>query len=190
MSDPDGDEDMNSASLGSDDSDGSDGSDIDDNDTNDVEIQKLKQALTEHPYDYNKYGLLIGYLSKAGELDELRNIRNAFAKHFPLSSDIWLAWLADESKLASTNEEKASVVGLFEKAVKDYVSVDIWLEYCQFSLWQGTIHILRKHFYSTKLNLTTKFFTETRFFRQNKRISLSTLHFDEIFMLQLEIFSI
>ena len=43
----------------------------------------------------------------------------------------------------------------------------------------GTIHILRKHFYSTKLNLTCKFFTKTGFFRQNKRISFSTLHFDK-----------
>ena len=50
-------------------------------------------------------------------------------------------------------------------------------------LMLGTIHILRKHFYSTKLNLTFKFFTKTRFFRQNKRISFSTLHFGEIFML-------
>ena len=47
----------------------------------------------------------------------------------------------------------------------------------------GTIHILRKHFYCTKLNLTCKFFTKTGFFRQNKRISFSTLHFDVIFML-------
>ena len=31
----------------------------------------------------------------------------------------------------------------------------------------GTIHILRKHFYSTKLNLTSKFFTRTGFFHQN-----------------------
>ena len=48
---------------------------------------------------------------------------------------------------------------------------------------EGTIHILRKHLYSTKLNLTSKIFTKTGFFRQNKRISFSTLHFDEFFML-------
>ena len=47
----------------------------------------------------------------------------------------------------------------------------------------GTIHILRKHLYSTKLNLTSKFFTKTGFFCQNKRISFSTVRFDEIFML-------
>ena len=48
---------------------------------------------------------------------------------------------------------------------------------------EGTIHILRKHLYSTKLNLNSKFFTKTGFFRQNKRISFSTLHFDKIFMM-------
>ena len=52
----------------------------------------------------------------------------------------------------------------------------------------GTIHILRKHFYSTKLNLTSKFFTKTGFFCQNKRSSFAKLHFDKIFML-FEIFS-
>ena len=45
---------------------------------------------------------------------------------------------------------------------------------------KGTIHILRKHFYSTELNLTPKLFTKT-LFCQNRRISISTLHFDEIF---------
>ena len=47
----------------------------------------------------------------------------------------------------------------------------------------GTIHILRKHLYSTKLKLTIKPFAKAFFFRQNKIISFITLHFDEIFML-------
>ena len=33
----------------------------------------------------------------------------------------------------------------------------------------GTIHIFRKHFYSTKLSLTSKFFTETRFFPSKQK---------------------
>ena len=33
---------------------------------------------------------------------------------------------------------------------------------------QGTIHILRKHFYSTKLNLTSQLFTKTGVFRQSE----------------------
>ena len=50
-------------------------------------------------------------------------------------------------------------------------------------LSQGIIHILRKHLYSTKLNLISNFFTKNGFFRQNNRISFSTLHFDEILIL-------
>ena len=34
----------------------------------------------------------------------------------------------------------------------------------------GTIHILRKHLYSTKLNFITKFFMKTVFLNQNKRV--------------------
>ena len=32
----------------------------------------------------------------------------------------------------------------------------------------GTIHILRKHFYSTEINLTSKFFTKNGFFVKTK----------------------
>ena len=53
---------------------------------------------------------------------------------------------------------------------------------------EGTIHILRKHLYSTKLHLTSYFFTKTGSFCQNERITFSTLHFDEIFMLKFKIF--
>ena len=47
----------------------------------------------------------------------------------------------------------------------------------------GAVHIFRKHLYSTKIYLISKFFTKNGFFCQNKRISFSTLHFDENFML-------
>ena len=43
---------------------------------------------------------------------------------------------------------------------------------------KGTIHILRKHFYTTKLNLTSQ-----KLFRQIKRIYFSMLHFDKFVML-------
>ena len=43
---------------------------------------------------------------------------------------------------------------------------------------KGTIHILRKHLYSTKLNLISLFFTKTGVFHQNKRIYFSTLRFE------------
>ena len=59
----------------------------------------------------------------------------------------------------------------------------------QILLLQGTIHILRKHLLSTKLNLTYFFFKNCIFFCQNKRIYFSISHFDHNFMLKFEIFS-
>ena len=43
--------------------------------------------------------------------------------------------------------------------------------------WLGTIHILRKHLYSTKLNLTSKFFTKTGFFF----VKSKEFHFQQLF---------
>ena len=43
--------------------------------------------------------------------------------------------------------------------------------------YKGTIHILRKHFIAQNLICIPNLDTKTRFFRQNKRISFSTLHF-------------
>ena len=46
----------------------------------------------------------------------------------------------------------------------------------------SALYYVGRHFYRTKLNFTSKFFTKTGVFRQNKTISCSTLHFDKIFM--------
>ena len=41
----------------------------------------------------------------------------------------------------------------------------------------GTIHILRKHFYCTKLNLTCKFFTKFGFFLSKQKNLFFTITF-------------
>ncbi|XP_043267085.1 squamous cell carcinoma antigen recognized by T-cells 3-like isoform X2 [Venturia canescens] len=69
-----------------------------------------------------------------GELERLRTARENMSSKYPLSPDIWLSWLRDEIKLAMTLEQRDSVTMLCERAIKDYLSVDIWLEYLQFSI--------------------------------------------------------
>ena len=103
---------------------------------NEAEISQLKLDLQADPFLYDKYVRLIEVLSQAGELEDLRRTRETFAKYYPLSPELWLAWLADEQRLASSPEEKAKVNALFEKATTDYNSVQVWCEFCQFSLWQ------------------------------------------------------
>ena len=65
------------------------------------EIEKLKQTLLENPYDYQSYVSLIDLLSRAGELLDLRTIRSNFSKYYPLTPDIWLAWIKDEQKIST-----------------------------------------------------------------------------------------
>ncbi|XP_067014696.2 squamous cell carcinoma antigen recognized by T-cells 3 isoform X2 [Anabrus simplex] len=109
-----------------------DTSSTDDEAENAVNI--LENKVSQNVYDYSAHVELITSLRKMGELTRLRAARSRMLEHFPLSPELWLGWLQDEQKLAETDEEKAAVTELFEKAVKDYLSVDIWLEFAQFTI--------------------------------------------------------
>jgi hypothetical protein len=66
------------------------------------------------------------------EFGELRAAREAMAERYPLSGELWLAYLEDEVRMASSEEERQAVVALFERAVNDYASVEVWLAYVAF----------------------------------------------------------
>lgn len=107
--------------------------------------------ITENPLDYDAHVELISLLRSLFDLEKLRIARKRMAGLFPLTSTIWMEWLEDENKIATTAEEKLAIVDLFEQAIKDYLckkkqkcplkiakfnfsAVDIWLEYVQFSI--------------------------------------------------------
>lgn len=97
------------------------GSDSDDDEAVDeAEVKSLQASLTENPYDYATHVALINKLHKMGELDRLRTARDNMSNMYPLSPDLWLSCMRDEIKLAVTPEQKAEVVKLCERAVKDY----------------------------------------------------------------------
>ncbi|XP_071561281.1 squamous cell carcinoma antigen recognized by T-cells 3 [Temnothorax nylanderi] len=108
--------------------------DDDDEDVNETEVKSLEASLSTNPYDYASHVALINKLHAMGELDRLRAARNNMSNMYPLSPELWLVWISDEVKLATTDEQKAEVVELCERAIKDYVSVEVWLEYLQFSI--------------------------------------------------------
>ena len=86
-----------------------------------------------------------------------------------------------ENQIDNKERHKKRLNEAFTGLESEIKALKTKLEYAESS--KGTIHILRKHLYSTKLTLNTKFLTNF-FFRQ--RVSFSTLHFDEIFMLMSE----
>ncbi|KAJ8676580.1 hypothetical protein QAD02_012367 [Eretmocerus hayati] len=103
-----------------------------------AEVRLIESTLAQNPYDYEAHKLLIEKLHQMGELDRLRLARENMSSKYPLTPEIWLAWLRDEMKLAMTLEQKIAVTELCERAVTDYLSVEIWLEYVQFSTGLGT----------------------------------------------------
>nr|XP_050029161.1 squamous cell carcinoma antigen recognized by T-cells 3-like isoform X1 [Dermacentor andersoni] len=98
------------------------------------QIEELQAKITANPYHYDSHTALITFLRNTGNLEKLREAREAMAKIFPLTPELWLEWIKDESTLCESDEDKEKVMPLFERAVHDYLSVALWLEYAQFSI--------------------------------------------------------
>jgi len=97
-------------------------------------ISEFESEISNNPYNYSAHLELVTLLRKTEDFEKLRNARNLFSQHYPLTGELWIEWITDELKIATSEDEKKMVEGLFEKGVKDYLSVDLWLEYCQYSI--------------------------------------------------------
>jgi len=116
------------------DSDNDEGEELDE----DPELQKkiidLETEIQNNPYNYSAYIELVTLLRKTDDFEKLRSCRKKFSEFYPLTGELWLEWISDEQKIASTEEDKRMVENLFKKGVEDYLSVDLWLEFCQYSI--------------------------------------------------------
>ncbi|XP_064424274.1 squamous cell carcinoma antigen recognized by T-cells 3 [Latimeria chalumnae] len=106
----------------------------DDEKENEAEIQRLEEQLSINAFDYNCHLDLIKLLRQEGELVKLQRARQKMSELFPLTEEIWLDWLKDEIRLTSEDSDREKIYELFEKAVKDYICPEIWLEYAQYSI--------------------------------------------------------
>ncbi|XP_036453812.1 squamous cell carcinoma antigen recognized by T-cells 3 [Colossoma macropomum] len=117
------------------DDDDDEGDTSEDERENEAEIQRLEEQLSINAFDYNCHVDLIKLLRQEGKLHRLRKARQKMSELFPLTEEIWLDWLKDEIGLIEGEEaEREKMYELFEKAVKDYMCPDIWLEYAQYSI--------------------------------------------------------
>ncbi|XP_062038290.1 squamous cell carcinoma antigen recognized by T-cells 3 isoform X1 [Lepus europaeus] len=101
---------------------------------NQLEIERLEEQLSINVYDYNCHVDLIRLLRLEGELSRVRTARQKMSEIFPLTEELWLEWLHDEISMALDGLDREHVYDLFEKAVKDYICPNIWLEYGQYSV--------------------------------------------------------
>jgi len=97
-------------------------------------ISELEAELCSNPYNYAAHLELVTVLRQSEDFEKLRNARNKFSEYYPLTGELWIEWINDELKIATSEDDKKMVEELFEKGVKDYLSVDLWLEYCQYSI--------------------------------------------------------
>ncbi|XP_073917306.1 squamous cell carcinoma antigen recognized by T-cells 3 isoform X1 [Castor canadensis] len=101
---------------------------------NQLEIERLEEQLSINVYDYNCHVDLIKLLRLEGELTKVRTARQKMSEIFPLTEELWLEWLHDEISMALDGLDREHVYELFERAVKDYICPNIWLEYGQYSV--------------------------------------------------------
>jgi RNA recognition motif-containing protein len=99
------------------------------------QVQNLRERIQINSGDFQAWLELVRLLRRAGELDDLRQARQQFADRFPLPFEVWREWLTDEEKLACTPEQRLQVTLLYQRAVKDYLVVDLWVDYTR---WMET----------------------------------------------------
>ncbi|KAF8567204.1 hypothetical protein P879_07258 [Paragonimus westermani] len=142
-------------------SDSSSDSERDDYDDNEdklrEEVMALRLQLESFPNSYELHTRLINSLRKLGNLDELSAARENMNAMYPLSPKLWLDWIEDERKIATSDDEKRKVEGLFKRAVEDYDDPSIWQEYCLFAignLQPGSAESIRatEHIFETALS--------------------------------------
>mmetsp|Transcript_11069 Transcript_11069/g.40539 ORF Transcript_11069/g.40539 Transcript_11069/m.40539 type:complete len:890 (+) Transcript_11069:75-2744(+) len=98
------------------------------------ELWKLEYQVQCYPLDYHGYLALLAFCRRFHKHQLLRRKREAFAAAFPLSPALWLEWIEDEKRPQQQGKtlrprRLAYIHGLFERAVEEYASVDVWAAY-------------------------------------------------------------
>ncbi|ESO95367.1 hypothetical protein LOTGIDRAFT_188648 [Lottia gigantea] len=132
----------------------SDSNSSDDDGENDLALEliaQLREKINENPYLYDNHTEIIKLLKSSGELEKLREARENMSKYFPLTAELWLDWIKDEIRMIEDDfKDRDNIYQLFSRAVQDYQSVPLWLEYVQFAIGgmkdDGGISKMRKIF--------------------------------------------
>ncbi|KAJ2996767.1 Squamous cell carcinoma antigen recognized by T-cells 3 [Globomyces sp. JEL0801] len=98
----------------------------------DFNIDELKEKIKLNPYDYDSHVQLITGLRSQFDLDASNAAREAMSLAFPLTEKMWKDWIDDTKQIASTPEEKMSVIDLYKRALLDYISIDIYTDYISY----------------------------------------------------------
>lgn len=107
-------------------------SDSDSDDDELPDLPTLEQQLQSQP-DFAAHSALVEGYRLHGLLDKLRLARQEMSEKFPLTEEQWKQWIGDEMTIATTEEAKHQTCELFERALNDYFSMDLWRNYLHFA---------------------------------------------------------
>ncbi|CAL1385168.1 unnamed protein product [Linum trigynum] len=115
------------------DDDSGDESDDDEDDSQLAEqLKELEYELAANPSNYDAHVECIKLLRRMGELEKLRQAREAMNALFPLTPSMWQEWAKDEASLSSGPEDVVAVEKLYERGVLDYLSIALWCDYLSY----------------------------------------------------------
>ncbi|KAI9397073.1 hypothetical protein POPTR_004G229732v4 [Populus trichocarpa] len=112
-------------------SDSDSDSDSEDESQQNQELKTLETELSSNPANYDSHAQYIKLLRKMGEIDKLKQAREAMNTVFPLSPDMWRDWAKDEASISGP-EGFAGVEKIYDRGVFDYLSVSLWCDYLNF----------------------------------------------------------
>lgn len=113
------------------DSDSDSDSDSEDESQQNQELKTLETELSGNPANYDSHAQYIKLLRKMGEIDKLKQAREAMNNVFPLSPDMWRDWAKDEASISGP-EGFAGVEKIYDRGVFDYLSVSLWCDYLNY----------------------------------------------------------
>lgn len=113
--------------------------DDDDNDesTESKYIKEYIEILTKiagDKYNYDNYAELLEVAHQMNDLEKIRQSAEIFAAMYPLSPEIWLRWLKIEASIATSDEQIEKVEKLFQRALNDYYSADVAMEFAELAM--------------------------------------------------------
>jgi hypothetical protein len=99
------------------------------------ELIALRTIVQSNPYNDQAHIDYITLSRQYANLEHLRLARQSMSEIYPLTEQLWLDWIEDEKVLLiSPTEESKDLIQLFQRAINDYLSVKIWIEYIQYKI--------------------------------------------------------
>eukprot|EP01083_Nonionella_stella_P247737 858594_1 len=96
-------------------------------------IEALEKKLATSPEDYDAHVKLIGALRAQGNARKACAARERMAEVLPIPEDLWVDWISDAKQLSTSSDDQLKLCGLYERAMKDYLSARLWIDFAEFS---------------------------------------------------------